>query len=92
MQKQVVRVYLVRKQTRFLREQPCVMLVVEPSVPWYKPDDGAALEACHALLERITLPEVADLFVLPVRRRSALHRRLRAMPGATIYQREGAKE
>jgi Zn-dependent protease with chaperone function len=87
-QNDVTSAYLVRKRTRYLREQPCVMLAVECDVPWYKPSTGAdAVEACKALLTRVALPEAADLLVLPVEPRSALRRRLRSIVGAELYRR-----
>lgn len=85
---EVSRAFLVRKRTRFLREQPCVMLAVECGVPWYKPSTGRdAIEAARALLERIVLPETADLLVLPVEPRGALVRRLAGVRDALIYER-----
>lgn len=88
MQGDVTRAFLVRKYTRFLREQPCVMLAIECAVPWYKPSYGKdAVAAATALLSRVVLPETADLFVLPVEPRSALSRRLRGIRGALIYER-----
>jgi hypothetical protein len=86
--REITSVYLVRKSTKFLREQPCVMLAVECDVPWYKPSTGAAaVEACRALLDRVTLPEFGDLVAIAVEPRSRLQRRLRAIRGAQVYRR-----
>jgi len=86
--REVTRAFLVRKKTRFLREQPCVMLAVECGVPWYKPATGKdAGETAISLLERVVLPEAADLLVLPIEPRGALVRRLRGIRGAMFYER-----
>lgn len=88
-QRDIASVYLVRKRTDYLVEQPCVVLAVACHVPWYKPATGrTTVAACAALLGRVPLPEVADLLVLPLEPRSRLHRRLRAMPGAELYRRD----
>ena len=85
---EVTRAFLVRKHTRWLREQPCVMLAIECSVPWYRPASGATAGAAGlALLQRIVLPEAADLFVIPIEPRTALRRRLGRIRGAMIYER-----
>ena len=85
---EVTRAYLVRKTTQYFRDQPCVMLVVERDVRWYQPSSGEdAAETCQALLERVTLPEMADLLVLPLEARTRLRRRLGAMPDAEVYRR-----
>ena len=86
--REVSRAYLVRKRTRYFREQPLVVLALEYDVAWYKPADGAATsEACMALLERLVLPEEADTLVVAVPPRSALRRRLRSLEGAEVYRR-----
>jgi len=88
-QPSIRRAFLVRKQTVHLRDQPFVLLAIDCAVPWYKPSNGeAALTACKAVLERITMPEAATLLATPVEPRSRILRRLRKLEGAEIYHRE----
>ena len=64
------------------------MLAVECSVPWYRPASGAVAGAAGlSLLQRIVLPEAADLFVVPIEPRTSLRRRLGRIRGAMIYDR-----
>lgn len=85
---EVRRAFLVRKRTRFLREQPCVMLAVECAVPWYRPSTGKeAGETALSLVQHVVLPEAADLLAAPVEPRSSLMRRLRGVRGALVYER-----
>lgn len=88
-QKGIARAYLVRKQTEFLRDQPFVVMAIECDVSWYKLADGAAaLPACEALLKRVTLPEAADLLILPVEPGGKLQRRLESIADAELYRRK----
>ena len=88
-QPDILRAFLVRKETEFLRDQACVFLAVECEVPWYKPALGAdAIATCEALVRRMSLPEFGDFAVLPVAR-GALKRRIQRVPGAEIYRRAG---
>jgi Zn-dependent protease with chaperone function len=87
-QSTIRRVFLVRKETEYLRDQPCVYLAVECAVPWYKPSNGEDAKAtCRALRERVILPEAADLLAVPIEPRSSILRKLRKLEGAEIYSR-----
>lgn len=81
--------YLVQKKARDDHEAPSVVLAVDVRVPWYRYSAGSrALEVCQRLLPRIHLPEPLDL-ILPVDDAYWLRGRLRALPGAEVYRREG---
>jgi hypothetical protein len=87
-QENVTAAFLIRKRTEYLCEQPCVMLAVECTAPWYKFDTtAAASRTCSALVDQVAVPEAADLFVVPVERRSRLLRRLRSVSGSECYRR-----
>jgi hypothetical protein len=88
-QPDIRRVFLVRKETVYLRDQPCVILAVECGVPWYRPSDGtSARQTALALRERVVLPEAADLIAFPVAPRSRMLRKLRKLEGAEIFSRK----
>lgn len=89
-QREVKRAYLVQKQTRHLREAPMVVLAIELRVPWYRLTSGDyAQKVCAALLPQLNPGEAVDLLILPVERGTGLLRRLRGVPGAEIYHRDG---
>lgn len=84
------RVFLVRKETEYLRDQPCVYLAVECKAPWYKLSNGSdAKETSQALRERVVLPESADLLSVVVEPRGRILRKLRKLEGAQIYDSKG---
>ncbi|HLL84736.1 MAG TPA: M48 family metalloprotease, partial [Longimicrobium sp.] len=81
--------YLVQKKARDDDEAPSVVLAVDVGVPWYRYSAGSrAMEVCQRLLPRVHLPEPLDL-ILPVDDACWLRGRLRALPGAEVYRREG---
>jgi hypothetical protein len=85
----IKRALIVRKHVRYLADQPCVVLVVEPDVPWYKPAfDTLAADVAADLHQRLMRANVLDLIVLGGEPGSRLLGHIRAIPGAEIYTRE----
>jgi Flp pilus assembly protein TadD/Zn-dependent protease with chaperone function len=86
----VRRAFLVEKQTRHLGALPVVVLAVEVRPPWYKPSlGGDSQRVCGELAADLTLPLMLDFVVVPVEPRTRMLRRLRRIPGAELYARDG---
>jgi len=78
--------FLVKKETRMLRDQPLVVLALIFGSSWRRPTlVGEAAQSAQAIIHRIVLPETADLLVAPVESWSAIARKLRAIPEALVY-------
>jgi Flp pilus assembly protein TadD len=67
-----------------------VVLAVEVRQPWYKPSlHGDTRHLCEELAAGLTLPQMLDFLVVPVEPRTRMLRRLRRIPGAQLYARDG---
>jgi Flp pilus assembly protein TadD/Zn-dependent protease with chaperone function len=87
---EVTEAFLVEKRAKHLGGTPMLVLAVHLHAPWFRPSWGPrAMKVCQALVAEFHVHEAADRLVAPVDRRTALLRRLRALPGATLYRREG---
>jgi Flp pilus assembly protein TadD/Zn-dependent protease with chaperone function len=85
---EIRRAFLVQKQTKHLRAAPVAVLAIECATPWHR--QPAFRRDLHdatvaAVVEQCSLPDAGHVTVFPLRRRGRLHRRLRSIPGAEIY-------
>jgi tetratricopeptide (TPR) repeat protein/Zn-dependent protease with chaperone function len=81
----VSQAFRVQKRALHRDDPPSEVLAVVVGVPWYRYSSGRrAIEVCERLFAEPRLPASLDLIVA-VEPRSALHRRLRRLPGAEVH-------
>jgi Zn-dependent protease with chaperone function len=82
--------HVVRKRVRYLADDPCVFLVVEPDVAWYKPAMGALhSEIATELWQRLARENISDISVIGCEIRGGLSQAVRVIPGSEVYRKPG---